>query len=375
MSQIDPLLKPDEEEEGSDRNTQRAFFAGVFKERETGGLGYTNAFRGLPSRRQGGRQTVKDEDTIGAADLCWCGQPEGHSWPGKPKKPHPRGDQVSAMADEHPYLNPRDLKAFDRKVARALCALVNEYGVQYRITKGTAVLLIAPHSTGQDLEERLRVSAQRKPEDSLRFIERWATRYVRPAKVEEAAASLAEKFNDPNKKPHPKAEKPMPPTPAKKPAPAPVEKAAAPEPEPAPSAPQVEADGASGPSVFRGDPPEGYEQYFGSKGEPTNWWKKTDENHWLCKDCTYEADTVAGMGGHGRAHSERAARASKAMGKQVRVKHLLMKLAEEAGVDLGINSTAQTRKMEALQKKYDAVVAERDDLKARLELIKEGLRA
>jgi hypothetical protein len=44
-------------------------------------------------------------------------------------------------------------------------------------------------------------------------------------------------------------------------------------------------------------------------------------------------------------------------------------------VDLGINSTAQTRKMEALQKKYDAVVAERDDLKARLELIKEGLRA
>jgi hypothetical protein len=383
----------DDEEDDKDHSAQRAFFAGVFKERESGGLGYTNAFRGIPLGKHGGQVNVKAEDTLGAEDLCWCGRPQGHSWPGKPKKPHPRGDEMSAMADDRPYLNPRDLRAFDRKVVRALCALVNEHGVEYRLSKGTAIILIAPHSTGQDLEERLRVSAQRKPEDSLRFIEKWAIRYVRPAKVEEAAATLAERFNDPTKKPHPKKEEgdavsqSAPESEKAAVAPeksAPVQESA--EPEIAPEAEDIAASGAVP------DPPPGYRQHVDHDGNQTVWWIK-GSGRTATYVCKHDGYTHQGWGfPHARVHSstpeERAEqsrvagmrRDNEAAGRRDRARRAIQFLASEYDIPLatGRDATKVTRlekRITQLEKQIEEIRTERDNLQARLDLFKEALEA
>jgi hypothetical protein len=375
----EPLPDEEQQQDEQDHNTQRAFFAGVFREREGALDGFTGAFRGVPPHARGGAQYVQPDDTLGAEDLCWCGQPQGHSWPGKAsKRPHPRGDQVSAMADEKPYLNPRDLKAFDRKVVRALCDLVNKYGVEYKMTGGTGIVLIPPHGSHNDVSERLKVSSKRQAEASLRYIEQWAIKHVRPAKMEEALPKLAERFNDPEKKPHPKTQKAAEPAPEK-----PVEKPAtvpsAPAPAVKPEAPQIETSQGSQ------APPKGFEQaYAVSTGEAMNWWVSADQKTWICKECGHTTSDAKTRGGHMRRHSEATDRSTKAQRVQTHIRGII----EEADVDLVVYTKAEHRRLireqapvvddrevEALRTQLAKVTREREDLQARLDLFREALQA
>lgn len=37
------------------------------------------------------KPVVGPHEGLGAVDLCWCGEPSGHDWPGKAEGlPHPR---------------------------------------------------------------------------------------------------------------------------------------------------------------------------------------------------------------------------------------------------------------------------------------------
>lgn len=41
--------------------------------------------------KRGGVQHVTGDDTIGQPGRCWCGDQDGHDWPGKADgEPHPR---------------------------------------------------------------------------------------------------------------------------------------------------------------------------------------------------------------------------------------------------------------------------------------------
>jgi len=293
---------------------------------------------------------------------------------------------MSAAANEKPYLNPRDLRAFDRQVVRAMCELVNTYGVEYKIS-GNHVFLVAPHSTGQEIDERLKVSASRQPENQLKFIERWAEKFVRRAKVEEAAEVLAEKFNDPAKKPRVRAQaKPVATTTTPEP-PAPE-----PAPEPA-SAPAPGPDRTEPPSTD-GQAPEGYHQHIDSRrGIETNWWERDGGGKWLCKSCDFTAEgaSLRGHGPHQVMHletqeqrSQRSREAGKsrdneAAAKRARARNAIRWLAEEFDVELADKDAGRAareaeklnRQVAKLEAQVAALTVERDEAVAKLEMAKE----
>lgn len=380
-----PEQQVDEEEETQEKsNTKRAFFAGINKA-DT----FTGSFRGVPSIKHGGAASVRPEDTLGDETHCWCGELLGHSWPGKEQGVrHPRGETVSATAAEKPYLKPRDIRVYDRRVVRALCELVNTYGVEYRIMTNNHVILTAPGSTGKEIDERLKTSPSRAPENQLKMIERWAEKFVRPAKVAQAATVLAEKFNDPTKKPHQKASS----------------EPVAPEPTPEPGAPQIKPEPASAPGpggsepvTFDGgsEPPEGFHQHHGQKhGEPTNWWEADGGGEWRCKSCGFvvKGRTLRGGGPHQVMHletqevrSERSRQAAahrdpEQAGKRARARNAIKFLAEEYGIELvddrkGAKATREVasleKKVASLEAKLAAVTAERDDATTKLAMAKE----
>lgn len=374
MSQTDSTPVEDDEEEKKDTG-RRAYFRERVGDADT----FTGSFRGVPAHKHGGTQTVKPEDTIGNPD-CWCGQVYGHDWPNKSRgAKHPRGDEMTAMADEKPYLNPRDLRAFDRKVVRALCELVNTFGVQYKIS-GNHVFLIAPHSTGQEIDERLKVSSSRQPENQVKFIERWAVKYVRPAVVEEAVEKLAEQFNDPTKKPHEKA-------PQKAATPS-----VAPTPTPKPTAPRGASSQAQETNMTEpeqvdvdNEAPSGYHQHHdsGRTEKETNWWASDTGKHYICKTCGYNhnGSGFAHQAKHNMTDAAKAERvrvsiatADRAVsGRKQRVRNAIKFLAEEYGIPLATDRDAT--KVQRLERELAAVTAQRDDYAARLELMREAMRA
>jgi hypothetical protein len=384
----EPRTTEEEEEEGRKPVGRNAFFAGVYHA-DT----FSGAFRGVPATKHGGAASVRPEDTIGDETHCWCGQLLGHSWPGKDKGvKHPRGEAMTAATEEKPYLNPRDLKSWDRKVVRALCEIVNTYGVNYRIDRNQMHLfLYAPGSAPGDTEiTKFKASRSRPPEKTLEYLEQWAVKYVRPVEVTKAATVLAKKLNDPTKVRHEKApQKAATSTPVPEPTEEP--KPAQDKPEPAP-APTPKPDGAE-PLTFQvGVQPDGYHQHLGTKdGEPTNWWESDSAPHrYICKSCgaTHKGNGFAHQRLHSMTYEERAratAEASKnrdgdAAGRKQKVRNAIKFLAEEYDIPLATDkdatkTTRLEKEIKRLQSQVAEVSSERDDLKAKLDLMTDLLRS
>lgn len=393
MSQQDPEVEEEETQEEKHKSGRSAFMAGFHRGE---GDSFSGAFRGVPAPKRGGAQAVKDSDMpLGAEDLCWCGQPGGHDWPGKAqKRPHPRGEQMSAATQEKPYLNPRDLKAWDVKVVRALCALVNEYGVRYRLDKNQMHIFLFAPGAADDTVSKFKASRSRPAEQTLKYVEQWAVKYVRPAKVEEALPKLAEKFNDPTKKPHERTTKER-----SEAASAAHERRTASTPTPAPKEPAMPVSAPPAPVLeFKGDPqedglddlmsdepPKGYEPYNKSDGTESRFWKKTGAEEWVCKDCGWPATNPAQFSGHYKVHNQ-------PMFARKRFIAHLTRAAKEVGIDLAdyemsveahkavrkakvADTSGLTKQIEKLTADLEKVTQERDDLRARLALLKEAMGA
>jgi hypothetical protein len=83
---------------------------------------------------------------------------------------------VSAAMTEQPTLNPSDLRpTFSKKVATLVAQLVNDYGVRYRIQKDGGHILMY---NGEQQNGPHKVSASRPEEDTLHWLNRWIDRNV-----------------------------------------------------------------------------------------------------------------------------------------------------------------------------------------------------
>ena len=151
--------KPDEEDEEQQQSiaavARKAWGAG-HRDRDSDHF-EDPAFRGVRpggNAKPGGAQTVKPEDTVGSMDLCWCGLPFDHDWPGKNANPplrHPRNpdtlikEETMATAaapptEEQPRIERRALRAYHADLADVILTAVNEYHVKYRITPHSVIL-------------------------------------------------------------------------------------------------------------------------------------------------------------------------------------------------------------------------------------------
>lgn len=352
----DEELVPEEDEEQEKHKTGRsAFFAGVYAADS-----FTGSFRGVPAPPHGGAMGVRPEDVIGSPGTCWCGQPIGHAWPGKDLGvAHPREEQKMSTTTEEPYLDVRQLRKFDRRVVQMLKELVNTYGVPYRFTgrDGMHLLLYSLGGTGKTYK----VSCSVQPETTLNSLEKWVGKEVTPHLVSRQAEALAAKLNDPEKRPHRPAPAPVASTPTPEP-PAPQDPPPAP-PEPAP------APTGQPPVPFSGEgAPTGYATWVNKKGETGPWWKRDGVDEWLCKDCGFVANEVSAIAGHRRVHNPE-------LFQRKRAANYLLKAAEEMGITLSSDAPKLEREVERLTAQLEKVTRERDECKARLDLIREGLRA
>jgi hypothetical protein len=140
--------RPDEEEEEEDvgqKTTRSAYFAGRHDAEEGFGAG----FRGVPGVPHGGSKSVSADDITGSMDLCWCGQPFDHDWPGKADgRKHPRKTifmtPTTDTSDQR--IERRSIRAYHADLQDIILTAVNEYQVKYRITPHS-VILFPPDGT------------------------------------------------------------------------------------------------------------------------------------------------------------------------------------------------------------------------------------
>jgi hypothetical protein len=139
----------------------------------------------------GGAASVRPDDTIGAEDLCWCGQPQGHDWPGKQQgRKHPREERGMAVQAER-RLDRRDLRAYHRALQDFVLTCVNEQHLKFRLAKNS-VILFPPDGT-----QPITVFA-RSGDRQVRQLQKWFIEHVyrEPPDEgpvdEEALARLAE---------------------------------------------------------------------------------------------------------------------------------------------------------------------------------------
>lgn len=137
--------RPDEEEEEEEETKRKgnAWWAG-FEYAAT----YGGSYRGTPPAPHGGAAYVRPEDVHGSLDLCWCGQPFDHDWPGKASGVrHPRVPREEAMTtgatEDVQRIERRSLRAYNADLADVILAAVNDYGARYRTTNN-GIILFAP---------------------------------------------------------------------------------------------------------------------------------------------------------------------------------------------------------------------------------------
>lgn len=172
---------------------------------------FTGSYRGVPTPHPGA-QAVRPDDTIGQEDLCWCGQPLGHDWPGKPRAPHPvEGDMAT------PTLNRRDLRAYHARLQDFIIQCVNDDGLRYRTGKNSTILY--PPDGSQPMSVYARNSDRQ-----VATLHKWYLDHVYPHLPKEEGqvdanriAALAKAKNDP--KEHPVEEKKEEPQPEPEPVP------------------------------------------------------------------------------------------------------------------------------------------------------------
>jgi len=128
--------RPDEEEEPQPRGRPNAYFAD--HEIDT----YGGSFRGTRPAPHGGSTSVSPDDTYGSLDLCWCGLPFDHDWPGKAGGArHPREGKNKMNAPEEPTrIDRRQLRAYHSDIADVVLTAVNEYGARHRVTHNSVIL-------------------------------------------------------------------------------------------------------------------------------------------------------------------------------------------------------------------------------------------
>lgn len=207
------MSEQEEENGGTSSGKPNAWWAKIREEQleEQQGDGYGGAYRGVKPAPHGGSVTVHAEDTIGAETTCWCGQPLGHSWPGKTVgAKHPKVGTMSNPGVAPDILDRRDLRAFHRRLQDFILVCISDDGLRYRQTKNGVILYPPDGSTPITVHAR-------NTDRQIRQLQKWYLEhvYVEPKdeKVEEkvdeeALRRLAEATNDPVEHPatEPKAE-------------------------------------------------------------------------------------------------------------------------------------------------------------------------
>ena len=210
----------EEEEEGTKvRGRPNAYFASLRDEvapdpRDAVDT-YGATFRGVPAPGHGGSQHVQPEETLGSADLCWCGLPKNHLWPGKAfGAKHPK---EGIMSDTH--IDRRVLTGYNRKVADLVIQAVNHRGLRYRLAKNS--LILYPNDDSRPFTVYARAT-----DKQLRDFGAWYTKHAMTdtskAVQPETVAALAAQVNNPEEHPPPKKEKAPVPAPPKAEPPSPV---------------------------------------------------------------------------------------------------------------------------------------------------------
>lgn len=265
---------------------------------------------------------------------------------------------MSAMTTSDIRITPRDLGAIPRPVATVICELVNLHGVTYRIPRGGGHVFLYNGETGT---RPFKISGSRPAESTLTFLNKWIAENVpefgkedRPVTKDEVAA-LAERVNT--------------------------------EPKPLKSVPPKTAGNDTNAMGDIAPEPE---------WKPFKYGFVTDGEIFKCtyKDCTYTQESSRGLHLHEYRHTqpekivEQSANAGRAAGLAAQQRLVMRQeavrvLAEAHGLKIvGADEAKmvnQFEKMASENEKLQAKVAEQakeiDDLKARISLIKEAMKA
>jgi hypothetical protein len=196
----------DDEENGHRGGRPNAYWAKIREEEEAErdarerGDTFGGAFRATRPVPHGGAVTVTADKILGAEELCWCGQPVGHSWPGKSVgAKHPKVGKMSVTSSE--TIDRRDLRAFHRRLQDFVLHCITEDGVKFRQTKNSVILYPPDGTTPMTVHAR-------NTDRQLRQLAKWYADHVR-TEPEEAAEEvspedlkrLAEVKNDPAEHP------------------------------------------------------------------------------------------------------------------------------------------------------------------------------
>lgn len=149
--------------------------------------------------RRGGHQGVTERGII-ALDGCWCGEPLGHTWPGKDKgAPHPRGgDDMTALPEEPVTISRSDIGGFTKATQDLLLEIVNNFHVRYRRIDGAHLLLYPP-----DGESRpFKVSANRDDKVNKQILE---VQFMQQFGLARPKKAVAKKAAPPKEQPVPVA--------------------------------------------------------------------------------------------------------------------------------------------------------------------------
>lgn len=204
------MTEQDEEEEvtTTQRGRPNAYFARIKAEQEEEleqrehGDTFSGDFRGTRPAPRGGAAHVRPDHTLGTDELCWCGQPLGHDWPGKSVgAKHPKESNVSVDTGTLPNLDRKDLRAYHRRLQDFIVNCVNVEGLRYRMTKNSVLLF------PNDGTSPMSVYA-RNTDRQLRQLQKWYIEHVYQAEevTPEEIRRLADAKNNPAE--HPKAERP-----------------------------------------------------------------------------------------------------------------------------------------------------------------------
>lgn len=397
------MSQNEEEEEATPRGRPNSFFAEQAARDRTGMGGN---YRGVPTVKSG-QQRVSAEDTIGDYDTCWCGLPADHDWPGKDSGlKHPKGKQMSAATDgtdTKPSITRRDLTGFGQEYQDIILKAVNDYGVRFRMTS-RGILLYPPDGTDP------RSIPMRTNPRTIKATRIWFVKHValegpneklsksaQEAVMEERAVELARHLNGPEHPvPEPPAKVSVPTTEVSERLTESVKAAAAGDLHPRPESSKVQSTETD----LSDD--EGWVTFTTAKGhEEREHWETKNGLH-RCRICKAEGvefvtENARTMGGHWFTHhgdareklwSNPEAQEAKVEGLRVgrmtrEVKKALDILAPLVEVELSAREErkhtarvdALTKQIASLEAQLAKVTQERDDHKARLELLREAMKA
>lgn len=161
----------EEEEANSSHGRPNAWWAAQREAAKEEPDTFTGSFRAVPVPHAGQR-TVKAEDTKGAEDLCWCGQPLNHDWPGKAAgTKHPKGTSVTTMTEAPPHIDKRQLRGYHQDLQEVIVTAVNKYGCRYKLGANTCTIY------AKDGDHTCRIAARNSTREVKRVRE-WFAKYV-----------------------------------------------------------------------------------------------------------------------------------------------------------------------------------------------------